>query len=452
VWTSSVSGLFLSVFIAYFVGYNTYFIGVYLDYIFKIYYHLNSSLDRMIYRIVFGSSLLSFIYYFTTLLFGDGATVFVTYPLVIINGLFSIYPTTAKLIFSSISSNLGELKHLDKLEKMLLGIFIIYFISSTPNINFIDNLGYKSYLTSDFFHLNFTLVRELFKFGENHTQLLGYFYYFLGGMYYLVIYSFFRFFFSRRVSLIGILAIVSNWNLVKIIYGNFTVYGSSLYLLSFIWALIWVGSSKSYRTNLFFGMILALSSHHPFNISFVFLIIGLVSIFLTSALRTNWAKLQSLKYMSFGLILTFLFWALGYFVVDNFSVHQSWPFSINLFFKKSFNILGVLGCLLFFTTYFLNRVRRTQKTVPFFNHSNYLLFTFLFTVVVWALSNGGQHFDISAFLFFVIVLFSLPILEIVLNTFGFFHSKRNLIFFLYILFSILDSHLESRIKTFISMF
>lgn len=441
-----------SCFVGYFLGYNCYFLGLYLDYVFKIYYHLNSSLDRMIYRIIFGSSLLAFIYSFFSAIFGQSSTIYLTYSLIIINLIFSIYPTTAKLIFSSMSSNLGELKHLDKVEKMLLGIFLIYFICSIPNIQFVDISGYNSFLTLDFFHQNFIFARDLFNRISTQTQLLGYFYFFLGGMYYLIAYSFFRFFFSRRVALIGILALVSNWNLIKLVYGDFTVYGTALYLLSFLWGVIWVGSSKSYRTNLFFGMILALSSHHQFLISLSFFIIGLSSIFLTSGLRTTWAKLQSLKYMSFGLVLTLIFWTVDFFNSGKYESQANLFFSFNNFFKKSFNILGILGSILFLIFYIGAKTGYIQKVVSFLNHSHYLFFSMIFTLVVWFSSNGGSYFDISSFLYFIIVLFSLPILELVLNTFGFFHPKRNLIFFLYILFAILDSHLESRIKTLISIF
>ena len=41
---SKVLQFLLTVFVGYFLGFNFYLIGVYLDHLFKIYYHLNSGL------------------------------------------------------------------------------------------------------------------------------------------------------------------------------------------------------------------------------------------------------------------------------------------------------------------------------------------------------------------------------------------------------------------------
>ena len=445
----SIFGLCLSIFVAYFVGMNFYMVGLYLDYIFKIYYHLNSSLDRMVYRLIFGASFTSILFVALIFMFGEKYLLNFSFLIVTINLIFSVYPTSARVIHNNVSSNLGELKHLDNLEKVLLGMFGIYFFFSVPDISFLSGTEYKSLLTKDLFHQNFKFVESMFYFINLTHRLTGYFYFFLGGLYYLIIYSFFRFFYSRRVSLIGILAIITNWNLSKLVYADITTYGTSLYLLAFIWGLLWVNTSKSYRTNLFFGMILSLSAHHPLQISMTILFLGLTSIFLTSDVRTTWAKIQSLKYMSLGVLFAVALAIIDIMIGDDFLLLQKQQLSFNLFFKKSYNILSALGAVVFTVTYFLAKKGKLNKSYSFLNLANYLLFTLAFSAALFILSQNGKLFDISAYTYFLIVLFSLPALELVLNSLGLFHRKRNLIFFLYILFTILDSHFESRIKTLI---
>ena len=121
-------------------------------------------------------------------------------------------------------------------------------------------------------------------------------------------------------------------------------------------------------------------------------------------------------------------------------------------YKKSFNILSLVGLFIFFSCYLLNKLKKTVNAYSFLRYSNYLIFVVAFLASLILLSNGGSLFDISSYLYFVIVLFALPVLELVLNSLGFFHPRKNLIFFLYILFAILDSHFESRVKTFVSLF
>jgi hypothetical protein len=406
----------------------------------------------MIYRLIFGASTVAILFTFVSFFGGSNYVKYISCFIILINFIFSIYPTSAKLIFSSISSNMGEIQHLDKLEKMLLSIFLIYFIASTPNLSFLNSSGYESFLTQDLFHQNYEFVSSIFNGVSDRINILGYFYFFFGSVYYLLIYSFFRFFFSRRVSLIGILAIITNWNLMKMIYGDFTTYATSIYLVSFLWSFIWVSASKSYRTNLFFGMILALSTHHPFQISLSFLLIGTFSALLANGTRTWWSRMQSLKYMSFGLVVTLFLGCLDLFVGDTFNFQQKWILSFNLFFKKAFNILGFVGIFVFLIFYFSEKFNFAKKRHSFLKSPNQLMFSLIFGFVILGLSRFGQNFDISAYLYFVIVLFCLPALELVLNSFGIFHPRRNLIFFLYIMFAILDSHFESRVKTFISLF
>ena len=98
---------------------NFYLVGLYLDYLFKIYYHLNSSLDRMVYRLIFGASFTSILLLCTSFLFGETYVSTCCVGLVLVNLIFAAYPTSARVIHTNVSSNLGELKHLDKLEKVV---------------------------------------------------------------------------------------------------------------------------------------------------------------------------------------------------------------------------------------------------------------------------------------------------------------------------------------------
>ena len=443
--------ILVSVFVGYFIGFNFYLVGLYLDHAFKIYYHLNSSLDRVVYRLLFGGATISLLVLFFKMTGGERYITLASYSVVAFNLLLSVYPTTAKIIYSSTSKNFSELKHLDKLERFILSMFATYFMFSTPNLIFLSKETISSFLTFDIFHQNYIFSTSIFSALDVATNSLGYFYFLFGGLYYLIIYSFFRFFFSRRVSLIGILALVTNWNLTKMVYGDFTTYATAMYLLSFLWAHIWVGNSKSYRTNLFFGLILCLGSHHPYQISGALLILGLLSTFVTTGVVTPWARLQSLKYMSLGVIIALGLITNDFFGGGDFVFQKSAIFNFNLFFKKAFNILSLMGVIIFLTFYLAMIREKLKKPLSFLNSANYLFFSLCFIVLVILLSGYGQHFSLSGFIYFAIILFCLPTLELVLNSFGIFHPRRNLIFFLYILFVILDSHLESRVKTFIDI-
>src|SRR5690606_27052580 len=75
------------------------------------------------------------------------------------------------------------------------------------------------------------------------------------GIYLLVLYALLRFFVSRRLSLLGVFAALSTWGWSKILSFD---YGAALitsYSVVWIWSLLWVMKSSTYRTGLFLGLI-----------------------------------------------------------------------------------------------------------------------------------------------------------------------------------------------------
>lgn len=449
---SRVLQFFLTVFIGYFVGLNFYLIGVYLDHIFKIYYHLNSSLDRIIYRTVFGASLISVTVYILNIL--ECSTLFMSNFFIGLFGLnfvFSVYPTSSRVVYSSLRGNLGELKHLDKVEKTILALFLIYFFVSTPDLDYLNIKNTAFLIHGDILNQSFPSLVSIFSNIKIGKVATGYFYYFLGGLFYLLTYSFFRFFFSRRVSLIGLLALVSNWNLAKLIYGDFSVYTTSLYLIIFLWSLIWVGKSKSYRTSLYYGIILNLATHHPLQVSIPLVLIGFFARFLTERNQTKWAKLQSLKYMLGGIILAILLLKRDFTLGAEEYDYVKNILSYNLIFKKAFNILAPIGLIVFIYTYLNIRFGKIKKAIVFANNGGLILFSHCFFCFTLILSSWGQVFDMTGFVFFYVIFMCLPALEVALSSINSFNSKRNLMYFIYLLFAILDSHFESRVKSFFTL-
>ena len=196
---SKVLQFLLTVFIGYFLGFNFYLIGVYLDHLFKIYYHLNSSLDRIIYRTVFGASLISITVYILNIF---ESSIQVTSNFFIglfgLNFIFSVYPTSSRVVYSSLRGNLGEIKHLDKVEKTILVLFLIYFFVSTPDLDYLNLKNTAFLIHGDILNQSFPSLVSIFNKIKIGKVATGYFYFFLGGLFYLLTYSFFRFSFQEE--------------------------------------------------------------------------------------------------------------------------------------------------------------------------------------------------------------------------------------------------------------
>ena len=120
-------------FFIFFIG-HTYLLGKEIDHRFKIYYRLNSSLDRILYRILIGKIFFLIIFNIFSL-FAFAYQEFLYWLTWIVLGLFYSWPTRGKIIQESVSSQLGEFKYLDPFEKITIVLIVLYFLEAFHNFH-----------------------------------------------------------------------------------------------------------------------------------------------------------------------------------------------------------------------------------------------------------------------------------------------------------------------------
>jgi hypothetical protein len=118
--------------------------------------------------------------------------------------------------------------------------------------------------------------------------------------------------------------------------------------------------------------------------------------------------------------------------------------------RKGFFILGVFGLLIALVKVYFNKLN-LLKEFQIENQSvnivlvSYLIFVFFSLFWDGSLISGFGTMWILAFL-------SLIPLELIFQSISRLRSKRNMIYVIYILICLLDSHFEGRVKLFIKIF
>ena len=116
-----------------------YLMGKEIDHRLKIYFRVNSSIDRLIYRMSTGM-------FFTVILFNllsllPAKWIYNSFWIVWASlGLFYSWPTRGKIINESVSTNFTEFRYLDAFEKTLLALIASFFIFSIPEIPTLENI------------------------------------------------------------------------------------------------------------------------------------------------------------------------------------------------------------------------------------------------------------------------------------------------------------------------
>lgn len=110
-----------------------FLLGKEIDHRLKIYFRVNSSIDRVVYRLFLG--MFFFILLFNMINFLDSKWVYNSYWITwSLLGLFYSRPTRGKIIQESVSSNFGEFKFLDRFEKTLVALILLMFVFSVPEL------------------------------------------------------------------------------------------------------------------------------------------------------------------------------------------------------------------------------------------------------------------------------------------------------------------------------
>src|SRR5690606_21043802 len=129
------------------------------------------------------------------------------------------------------------------------------------------------------------------------------FYIFGMGFCLLALYGLLRYFVSRRLSVLGVFALISSWSVPKILEQDFLAIYVSSFVILWTWSLFWSSKSSTYRSGFFVGLL-----HYYgacINTSYIFLlpIHMLLSYKLSFADKTLWFKKQWCKYTIFGCAL-----------------------------------------------------------------------------------------------------------------------------------------------------
>ncbi len=443
----------ITMYMIFMVG-QWYLLGKEVDHRFKIYFLANSSIDRVICRVLTGG--ICFIILFTLFsLVPEDLQTYLFWTFFTILGLFYSWPTRGKIIEESMSTQFGEYKFLDRFEKTMLYLTIVFFIVSIPkfpqfqNIDalklYFDPKEYVHNIYWNFLHFMFLPFKTYSKFFNLSWSL---FIYFWGvGIYLLCSYAIFRFFFSRRLAILGVFSIVSSWSLVTSMEVNLFGSINSALPVIWIWVLLWSGKSETYRS----GFLVGLFSFMMTLINPIYGILYLLSLvfhyFILYKEKSAWLKKQFLKYSSLGLFLILI--ALfshseKSIYLNSFEWQQFGVFVKKIFTRKSFFSLAPIGVLVILAYYLLYKLSVFRS----FFLEKYRLKELIFIVLVLLLMGLSLNkiFFGEFFVLWLLAFFSLVPVEWLFQSLSRLRSKRNLILVLYILVCLLDSHFEERVK------
>lgn len=437
-----------------------FLLGKEIDHRLKIYFRVNSSIDRVVYRLFLG--MFFFILLFNIINFLDSKWIYNSYWITwAILGLFYSWPTRGKIIQESVSSNFGEFKFLDRFEKTLVALILLMFVFSVPELPPIANVDMlKLYFDPlekignpfwNFMIVNFYPFKTypgLFRLAWSlHFYIVGM------GLFLLVFYAFLRFFVSRRLSLLGAFAVISSWSFSKTLVSNVEFSFLTTYSLIWIWTLLWVTKSSTYRAGLFLGLVSYWGAliNYTYGVLAFFQIGFLYFFFLKD--RTSWYKRQLLRYALFGLALTLLHFFTHLDMLERFhSLDFSFVKNIGREIdRKGFFVLGVFGLLIALIKTYSTKTTKIMKDFQIEQQSLNIVLMSYFVFV--AISLFWDNSLVSGFsTIWALAFLSLIPLELIFQSISRLRSKRNMIYVIYILICLLDSHFEGRVKLFIKIF
>jgi hypothetical protein len=448
----------MALYIIFMIG-QWFLLGKEIDHRLKIYYKQVSSIDRVIYRLLLG--MLFMVIYFNLLSFLPNKwlinTFWTTWGVL---GLFYSWPTRGRIIQESMSSSFSEYRYLDSFEKTLLLLSFIFFVVSIPSFPSLVNVeALKLFFDpgENFHSVFWNFLKVNYLPFQNYPGLFKlswclHFYLVGAGLFLVVFYAFLRYFFSRRSSLLGVFALISSWSFSKILEAEYGASISATYSLLWVWSILWVNKSSTYRTGLFLGLVNFLGVL----INPAYILLFVAQLFMTNFYmlndKTKWFKKQLLRYQLPGMILCVVLVSAS---MDKILALEFLDTSVfegisGIIRRKGFFSLSIVGVLIFILSCFrfekLSIQHQHIEKVKF--HHLLLLITALFFMAL--IVDVKLMTSLSAM--WVVTLLSLLPLELIFYSISRLRSKRNLIYLTYILVCLLDSHFEGRIKILYSLF
>lgn len=432
-----------------FITMNWYVWGKEINYRFKVYARANSSVDRILERILLGSVVSIFILSCISMFsrFDESVLYWGFWSLA---ALFFSYPTKRRIIDRKISFEFSELKFMDGFEKVIFGIIIIVFLVSVPNFPIFHGTdAIKVYLDpGELIHDQLWAFYDLILFhgkeitGSNNFSYFYFTYLLFFGFFVLSFYCILRFKFTRKVALIGTLSIVCTRYLYYLLFNHVSDLLTTAIMMILCWVFLWSLKSSTYRSGLLMGLIGYFCL--LVNIKMLLLHAALTIVFLIYKFKESsfWFLKQFIRYTLVGATLTIL----------TLLLHHGFQVSINIlnfyefidqfkiiFTSKSFFILAIPGILILFFDLI------SKKDFELFK-----IFIFLVLAIIW-----GLIFEIGAVRsFFIVALISfvcMLTLDKILSKVSINKSHQNLIILFYVVMCMMDSSIEYRVKSLLGL-
>ena len=262
----SLKALLMMLYCSFMLG-QWFLLGKEIDHRLKIYFEVNSSVDRIVYRLLLGMTFVILVYNILDIFTYKWSINFFWF-FWILCGLYYSWPTRGKIIEESVISHFVDIKYLDSFEKTLLFLIVLFFIFSLPLypdvknmealITYVKEVQPLSNFIWTFLKINFLPFYKyfsLFKIG-----FFTFFYFVFVGLFLFIFYSLLRHFFARRLALLGVFAVLSSWSFSKILSSDLILSHFSVFSVIWVWAGLWIIKSSTYKSGLFLGTIGFLAS------------------------------------------------------------------------------------------------------------------------------------------------------------------------------------------------
>lgn len=448
-----VQSLLMLAYLMFMAG-QWYLLGKEIDHRFKIYFRANSTIDRVLYRLVIGNATMMIIFNMMSFI-PENVVRHFFWGFFIVVGLFYSWPTRGKIIEESVSTQFTEYKYLDSFEKTVLFLTIAMFVTSMPSFPFMSNLETLKLIVDpdekmhgqwwNFLHMNFYPFRRF-----PHLVNLGWsmhFYFINFSLYLLAFYGILRFFISRRLSILGLFALVSTWSFSLFLKKDPYLCATTCFSVLWVWGILWCVKSSTYRSGLMFGLLSYMGVVLNFNYIFLFPVGTSLLYFFFLKESTDWYRGQFVKYTMLGMFLILITMITQIdlrFFEDASSLSQIGSYLGVVLKRKAFYSLSILGLMSLLLMNF--KPSRKKLTVLSLDVKRLREFSVLILCVIlmglWIEKDLIHSFGL---LWFVVFLCLLP-MEWIFQSISRLRSRRNFIYMIYVLVCLLDSHFEGRIR------
>lgn len=454
-----VQSLLMLAYLMFMAG-HWYLLGKEIDHRLKIYFRANSSIDRILYRVLIGNATMMIVFNIMTFI-PESIVRHFFWGFFALIGLFYSWPTRGKIIEESVSTQFTEYKYLDSFERTVLFITLAIFFVSMPSFPFLTNIETLKLVVDpdekmhgqlwNFLHMNFFPFKRF-----PHLVSLGWsmhFYFVNFGLYLLAFYGIMRFFLSRRLCILGLFAFVSTWSFSLFLKKDPYLCATTCFSILWVWSILWCIKSSTYRSGLMYGLLCYTAVVLNFNYLVLFPI-GLAFLyFFFLKESTEWYRGQFVKYTMLGMFLILVTMITHIdlrFFEDTYSFKQFYSYLATVINRKAFYALSFLGLISLLIMLF--KPKRKTLTVLTLDVKRLREFSILVLCLVFlSLTVEKDLARGFGLLWFIVFLCVLP-LEWIFQSISRLRSRRNFIYVVYVLLCLLDSHFEGRVRILYSFY